>query len=335
MGMISRQRINPKAAQNIAKGVFRHENVVLLMVLIVFVASMGVITKGLTISRANVLNVLLQSSIRGVAAIGEAFVILTAGIDISVGGVGLFASTVGAALITTNPEVSIGGGAFPAYVGVATMLAIGIGWGALNGSAVSRLSMSPLIMTLAIWQITQGLAYQAGKGLTIMPLPEPLEFLGSGTVTGVPVLAIIFIAAAVVSYFILEHTTFGRSVYAVGANPVAAWLSGIKVDNILLSVYMISGFMAGLAGAMMTARAMSSSVLMMSGLELDAIGAVFVGGLSMWGGKGNMIGAILGVIIIGVVNNAMSVLSAGAAVQGIVKGAIIIVAVGIDCLRRR
>jgi len=323
------------AAREIAKRFFRHENAVLVLVLIALMGGMAVITRGLTASRANIFNILLQSSIRGVASVGQAFTVLSAGIDLSVAGVGLFCATLGSCLITLDPTIRIVSNPYSIYTVIPIMLVVGAGWGVINGSAVSRLGMPPLIVTIAMWQITQGAAFLINKGRMIQPLPDNLAFFGAGTIAGVPVLVIIFITMAVIGYFVLNHTTFGRSVYAVGGNPVVAWLTGINVKNILFTVYVISGFLAGLAGVMMTARIMSSSMTTLSGLELDTIAAVFIGGMSVTGGKGNLLGVIIGAVIIGVINNAMSILGAGAAIQSIVKGAIIIIAVAIDYLRRR
>lgn len=322
-------------ARDIARRVLKHENAVLVVVLIALVAGMGIITKGLTTTRVNALNILLQSSIRGVASVGQALVVLSAGIDLSVAGVGLFCATLGSTLMALNPEVSIVSQPYSIYTAIPIMLLVGVLWGVVNGSAISRLNMPALIVTIATWEVSKGAAVWVNKGRIIHPLPDNLAFLGSGTVAGVPVPVIIFIAVAVIAYFVLYHTPFGRSVYAVGGNPVTAWLTGIKVKDVLFTLYIISGFLAGLAGVIMTARTMSSSMQTLSGLELDTIAAVFIGGISMTGGKGNLIGVIIGVLIIGVINNAMSVLHAGAAIQAVVKGAIIISAVAIDCLRRR
>lgn len=333
--IVERPRGYRNTAREIANRFFRHENAVLVVVLIALMGGMAVITKGLTASRVNIFNILLQSSIRGVASVGQAFTVLSAGIDLSVAGVGLFCATLGSCLMTLDPTIRIVSNPYSIYTVIPIMLVVGACWGVINGSAVSRLGMPALIVTIAMWQITQGAAFLINRGRMIHPLPDNLAFFGAGTVAGVPVLVIIFITVAVIGYFVLNHTTFGRSVYAVGGNPVVAWLTGINVKNILFIVYVISGFLAGLAGVMMTARSMSSSMQTLSGLELDTIAAVFVGGISMTGGKGNLLGVIIGTLIIGVINNAMSVLGAGAAIQSVVKGAIIIIAVAIDYLRRR
>lgn len=262
-------------------------------------------------------------------------VILTAGIDISVGGIGLMVTILGAALMTLEPDLSIVSHPFPIYAGLAMMLLAGAGLGVINGSSVSRLGMPPLIVTLAMWQISQGLGFQICGGWPVHTLPQGLLFFGEGSVAGVPVPIIIAVIVATLGYFVLNHTTFGRSVYAVGGNPVSAWLTGIEVKNTLFMVYVISGFLAGFTAIIFIGRTMAASMNSCVGLELDSIAACTVGGLSLSGGKGSIIGVILGVLVIGVVNNGMSILTVGPAVQALVKGAIIFGSVAADVVRRR
>ena len=322
-------------ARETAKRVIRHENSVLIIVLIGLIGAISVVTRGLTLSRVNMMNVLLQSSIRGVAAVGQAFVILTAGIDISVGGVGLVCSMLGATLMTKDLGQNLIGHPIPLALGIPVMLVVGLGWGAINGSLVSRISMPALIVTLGMWEITKGVGFQVNAGQYVIGLPESLSLIGEGRIAGVPVLVIIFISVAAVGYFVLNYTTFGKAVYATGGNLPTAWLSGVKVKKILFSVYAISGFLAGLTGVMLTARTMSASMLASQGLELDSIGSVVVGGVSLSGGRGSIIGVVVGALIIGVVNNGLSVLGANPATVGIVKGVIIFTAVAVDVLRKR
>jgi ribose/xylose/arabinose/galactoside ABC-type transport system permease subunit len=317
----------------LARRLIRHENAVLLIVMFVLIGVMGGVTKGLTLGRANMSNILLQSSIRGVASVGQAFVILSANIDISIGGVGLFCSMLGASLMT-SASYNIIGHPVSMYIVIPLMMLVGAGWGAINGSLV-RIGVPSLIVTLGMWEVTQGFAYQVGKGESIGYLPERLnQILGAGNVLGVPVPVIVFIVVAVLGYIVLNYTTFGRCVYAVGGNPASAWISGINVKQKLLQIFIISGFLSGLAGAVFTARVMSASMNSLAGLELDTIASVAVGGISLAGGRGSLIGVIIGVIIIGIINNAMSILGAGPNVEGVVKGFIIIAAVTVDYLRR-
>ncbi len=311
-----------------------HENAVLVLVLIAVIVSLSIATKGVTSTPENMMNILLQSSIRGIAAIGQAFVILAGGIDISVGGIGLFCSILGAEMMTQTPTNIVG---HPVAIGtgIAAMLAAGTGWGALNGLAVSRIGMPALIVTLAVWQVTTGFGFQISDGIPVTDLSPNLAFIGSGEVAGVPVAVIIFIAVFAIAYFVLNHTTFGHSIYATGGNVTSAWLSGIKVKDILFSVFAISGFLAGLSGVIMTSRTMSASMKSLLNLEMDSIAAATVGGISLSGGKGSLIGVLLGVLLIGVVNNGMSVLGEESGIQRILLGVIIFVAVAIDFLRRR
>lgn len=321
-------------AKDIAGRLIRHENAVLAIVLVALVAGIGILTKGLTLSRVNAVNIIIQSSMRGISAIGQAFVILTANIDLSVGGVGLFAAILGVTMMTRNMDWNIVGQSFSPLSIVPLMLLAGTCWGAFNGFSVSRVGIPALIATLAVWRICEGLAFKLSEGVTVGELPEAMSFFGEGSVGGVPVPVGIFVAVAVVAYFVLHHTVFGKSVYAVGGNPLTAWLSGINVRNILLAVFTISGFLAAVSGVIMTGRVMSASLRTLLGLELDTIAAVVIGGVSLAGGRGTLIGVVLGAIIIGVINNGLTVLGAGPAPQSIVKGAIIFAAVAIDYWRR-
>jgi ribose/xylose/arabinose/galactoside ABC-type transport system permease subunit len=325
-------------AREFAKRIFRHENAILIGILIILIAMFGVLSHGKTSSAENMVTVLVQSSTRGIAAMGQTFVILTAGIDLSIGGLAILAACVGGALTgTESGAYGFGGQVYglPMGVGIIALLTVGAGFGAFNGLSVSRLRVPPLIVTLAIWQVTTGIAYQLTGGFVIGGLPPALSFLGTGRIAGVPVPIVIFIAFGVIAYFVLHHTTFGRSVYAVGGNPVSAWLSGIRVPRILLVVYMISGVTGAIAGLVAVARVMAASMTVMAGLELDTIAAVVIGGVSLAGGRGTIIGAIIGTIIIGVINNGLNILGVGAGVQEMVKGIIIYTAVTIDMQRRR
>jgi ribose/xylose/arabinose/galactoside ABC-type transport system permease subunit len=215
------------------------------------------------------------------------------------------------------------------------MLLAGASWGVLNGSIASRVGIPALIVTLGTWQISKGVAFQVCRGVSIVNLPAVVRWWGSGDIAGVPVPIVIFIVTVVVAYFVLSYTTYGRLIYAVGGNPTTAWLSGVNVGNIRWTAFIVSGCLAGVAGLITLGRFMSAGMTTLTGLELDTVAAVFVGGISLAGGIGSVIGATLGAIIIGVIDNAMNVLGAGPTMVGILKGTIIIVAVAINVLRRR
>lgn len=328
------ERPDRATAKGMARRFFKHENSPLLFVLIGLVLVMGYLTRGKTLTLANTRNTLLLSSIRGIAAIGQAFVILTAGIDVSLGGNGMFCSVLGAGVMATNWQ-NILGNPLPWGLGALIMLMAGMGWGAVNGTLVSRVGIPALISTLGLWQITTGAGLIVGKGHDIGWQPDALIWWGSGNIAGVPVPTVIFIAVAIIAYFVLNHTTYGRSVYATGSNPVTAWLSGVNVKMVLFSVFAISGFLVGLSAFGMVSRMMFASIRSLENLEIDTIASATVGGISLMGGRGTIIGVVLGTLIIGVVNNAITVLNLDPSAAGIIKGAIIILAVVIDYIRRR
>lgn len=305
----------------------RHENAVLALILVAIIAILAGLTDRLTVTRGNITNVWLQSSTRGIAAMGQTFVILTAGIDLSVGGIGLVAAILGASLMTGQATVPVSA--------VVIMFLLGIGVGAFNGTLVSRVGMPALIVTLGVWEMTKGGGFLICRGITFRNLPEGLSFFGSGEIAGVPVPVIIFISVAVVSYFVLYHTPFGRSVYATGGNPVSAWLSGVNVKRTLFLVYVISALLGTLSGFVLMARTMTGGMNTVVNLELDSIAAVVIGGVSLAGGRGTVIGAVIGVLMLGIINNGMNVFALDPAYQSVVKGAIIVVAVAADYWRRR
>lgn len=271
----------------------------------------------------NLLNVLRQVSINGVLAIGMTFVILTRGIDLSVGSVMAFAAMVAASFAVVDSGM-------PLIVPLTLGLAAGLALGCVNGVMVARFAIPPFVMTLGMLSMARGLTYIYSDGMPISSLSPSFLWLGQGMVAGIPVPVILFAAVFMLAWFTLRYTTFGRYVYAVGGNPTAARLSGIKVSRITFSVYAISGLLCGLAGLMIAAR--TSAALPQAGVayELDAIAAVVIGGTSLAGGKGRIVGTLFGVLIIGVINNGLDLLGVSSFYQQLVKGAIIVVAVMLD-----
>lgn len=314
-------------AKDIARRVLRHENGVLLIILVALLLLMAALTRGLSANIYNLRNIALQSATRGVVAIGEMFVILTGGIDISVGGIAVLSLMIGGDLMSGSSGFPVGP--------IAVMLLVGAGMGMVNGWLVSRVGIPSIIVTLAMWGLLGGLAWFISEGLPIIDLPRAVAFIGQGRIGQLPIATAIFIAVAAVAYFTLEHTTFGRYVYALGGDPVSARLCGINIKKIQFMVFVISGFCAALGGLIIMSRTMSSSLYSASGLELDAIAAVVIGGISVMGGRGTILGAVIGVFIIGIINNGMNLLLIKPALQAVVKGLVIIGAVAFDYRRRR
>jgi len=323
------ERPKPVTAREVARRVLAHENAVIGIALAALIGVLGVISRGSTVTASNMANIVLQSSIRGVAAVGQAFCILTANFDLSVSGVGVMAMMLGSAMMTTEWTNILGYPVSP-FMAIPVMLVVAAAWGLLSGTLVSRLALPSLIVTFGVWQIGYGVAFYITGGQAVMELPRSFAIYGS-----LPAAPIIFFSVAAVAYFVLMHTSFGRRVYATGGNPVSAYLSGINVKNVQRSVFIISALCAGLAGVLMTSRGMAGSTEALRGIELDSIASVVIGGVSLFGGRGNMIGVVLGALIIGVINNAMGVMHMGHAGRYIVKGAIIVGAVAADILRRR
>lgn len=272
---------------------------------------------------SNLLNVLRQVSINGVLAIGMTFVILTRGIDLSVGSMMAFAAIVAASFAGASADSVL---ILPILMGLGAGLALGC----INGVMVARFAIPPFVMTLGMLSMARGLTYIYSDGMPISSLSSNFLWLGQGTVAGIPVPVLLFAAVFLLAWFTLRYTAFGRYVYAVGGNPTASRLSGINVRGITFAVYAISGTLCGLAGLMIAAR--TSAALPQAGVayELDAIAAVVIGGTSLAGGKGRIIGTLFGVLIIGVINNGLDLLGVSSFYQQLVKGAIIVVAVMLD-----
>lgn len=275
----------------------------------------------------NTLNILRQTSINLVLASGMTFVILTAGIDLSVGSMLAVAAVLG--MLTSLP-------------GHAPMLALpafivtGLAMGVLNGSMVSLLGINPFVVTLGTMTALRGAAYLFADGTTVLNSDIPsFEWIGNGDLFAIPWLVWLALGVVVASWFILKRTVLGLHIYAVGGNPQAARLTGIKVNRVLLFVYSISGLFAGLAGAMSASRLYGANGNWGTGYELDAIAAVVLGGTSLMGGVGSIWGTVIGALIIGVMNNGLTILGVSSFWQYVAKGAVIVLAVMLDKWRQK
>lgn len=274
----------------------------------------------LTVS--NLLNILRQTSISGIIAIGMTFVIVRGGIDLSVGSILAFSAVVASSF--AHPDT------YPTIVPVVLGLLVGLGLGCINGFIISRWKVASFIVTLGMMTAARGLTLVYTDGRPIINLSKEYGFIGGGYIAGIPVPVLIFIAVILLGFFALHVTKFGRHVFASGGNEKAANLSGVKVARVELAVYAISGLLAGLAGIMLSSRVMTGSPVLGTGYELDAIAAVVIGGTSLAGGRGSIVGTVVGVLIIGIMNNGLDLLNVSSYYQQIVKGAIIVLAVLLD-----
>lgn len=272
---------------------------------------------------SNLMNILNQVSLNGLVAVGMTFVILTGGIDLSVGSILALSAALLAAMLKSG---------LPDLVAILAALALGTAFGLANGAMVSGFKLQPFIVTMAFMTIFRGATFVFTQGRPITGLGDGGLFasLGRGDIGGVPWSGILLLACLGVGVFVLSRTVYGKSVYAVGGNAEAARLSGLAVKATTASVYAISGFFAALAGVVLTSRLDSAQPLAGQSYELDAIAAAVLGGTSLSGGRGAMIGTLVGALIIGVLNNGLNLLEVSSFYQQIVKGAVILLAVLAD-----
>lgn len=291
---------------------------------ILFLLMSGLNDSFLTVN--NLTNVARQVSINAIIAVGMTCAILTGGIDLSVGPVMALSGSIAAGLML---------GGIPIPLAMVAALAIGALFGLANGACIAYLRMPPIIVTLASMGIARGLALLYTGGYPISGLPDMFSFFGRGSVLGVQVPVLIMVGVYILAYLMLNHLPFGRYVYAIGGNEEAARLSGIRVPRYKVLVYVVSGTTAALAGLVLTSRLMSGQPNAGEGFELDAIAAVVLGGAAISGGRGAIIGTLVGAMMLGVLNNGLNLMSVSPYIQNVVKGGIILAAIYLSSSRRK
>lgn len=274
-------------------------------------------------STRNFINLLLASSTIGIIAMFTTMLMVGGGLDLSVG------STVAlVGVVISHAQYSLGvWGAVAAGIGVALLV------GLTNGLLVTRIGINPLITTLGMFSVVRGLAFVFSGGLTEPMLDETFGKLGRGFVAGIPGPVLVFVVVTVGSYIVMKYTQYGRAMYSIGGNPIASHLAGLKVKRYQLIAYLLSGLSAGMAGILLTSRLGAGAPQAAFGLELSVIAAVILGGTSLAGGKGTILGTLIGVLILGTLNNGMVLLSVSAYYQQIAQGLVLLLAVGLDQFR--
>jgi inositol transport system permease protein len=285
-------------------------------------------------SSINLFNVMRQVSITGLLAIGMTFVILTAGIDLSVGSLLAFAGLVAAAVAKGGMQdrFTVGDNTIGYGWPLAALAAIAVGLlgGLLQGVAITRLKVPAFVATLGGMSVFRGAALLFAAGGPISGFQPNFTWWGQGQIARVPVPVIIFLVAAVVAHVVLRYTRYGRRVYAVGGNPEAARLAGVNVQSIIWSVYVIMGFFAGLGSFVLSARLNSAEAVAGTGYELTVIASVVIGGTSLFGGAGSIFGTVIGTLLIGVLLNGLVLMNVNSYIQQIIIGIIIVLAVAFD-----
>ena len=296
--------------------------------LIVLLVAVGALTLASPefLTGNNLANLARQVAIFGILAIGQLVVILTGGIDLSVGSILGLAGAVTAQLLVSGVPI------IPAIlIGVVVGGVLGIA----NGVLVTRFKLPPFIATLGMLGIARGIVLVITDANTIQGLPDGFQTVANGTVLGIPNLLIIFAIITAIAWFVLNRTVFGRYVYAVGSNPEAARLAGVPVAMVTTAVYLISGVLAAVGGVLLTSRLGAGVPTAGTGFELQAIAACVIGGASLSGARGSAIGAACGALIIGVLNNGGNLLAINAFYLQIAIGALVLVAVGFDQMNTR
>ncbi len=297
------------------------------VVLVIFIALLELFVPSFR-SLGNVQNILLQTSINSLLAIGATLTILTGGIDLSVGSiVGL--TGIVAALLGRHS----GAGSFLAAL--AAGVGAGLGLGAVNGALVSFVRIPSFVVTLGMMSIARSLAFVFSQGQPISDLSNEFLAIGQGSLLGIPYPILISVITFIVFGIVLSRTRFGRYIYAVGGNEEAALVSGVDTRLVKLAVYSLSGLLAGLGGVVLAARATAGISTNGEGYELTAIAAAVIGGTSLSGGRGTLLGTVAGVLIIGIMVNSLDLLNISPFYQGLIQGTIIIGAVAIDAVVNR
>ncbi len=275
----------------------------------------------------NFINVAEQTTIVAILTIGMTVVMISGGIDLSVGSVMALAGAIGAGLISRQ--------GLPMPVAVVGALLVGALVGLVNGALIVLGNLPPFVATLATLAIGRGLTLVYTQGRPISGLPDSFTFWGTGDLLGVPSLIWVMVVVFILGVLMLRYTRFGINVYAIGGNREAARLVGIPVDRRLFGVYVFSGVLAALAGLLITARLWSAQPQVGAGIELDAIAGAVLGGVSLFGGVGNLFGALAGAFIIGILSNGLNLLGIASYPQLMIKGGVFILAVVLDMLSRR
>jgi ribose transport system permease protein len=316
----------PTQNSRFSEFIYANRNLLIIWGLLLLIVVIATLLQPRFATPENISNVMVQSTALGVITVGQTFVILTAGIDISVGAVASLVVVIMSLLANRNPA------ALPLAIGAG--LAAGLIAGLANGWGITRLKVSPFMMTLGVMSIALGIALQ----LRPQPggfIPDEFAWLAAGTMLGVPIPLLYFALIVAIGYWTLTFTRFGRHVYAVGGNEETTRLTGLPTDRIKLAVYAISGTCAALAGLFLSSRIRSGDALIGTSFGLDSITAVVLGGTSLFGGRGSIIGTVAGVFIIASLSNIMNLVGVSTYYQYIFKGGILIVAVALYSVTRK
>lgn len=298
----------------------------IFLVLAIMCIVISILSDGRFLAYRNIINVFRQISITGILAIGTTLILITGGIDLSVGAVLALAGVIAADMAHPNSG-------YPMIVVILVAIVIGLIAGAINGSLIAYVGAPPFIVTLGMTTAARGLSLLYAGGQPIVDFKDSFNFIGQESLLGVPVPVWILILIAVASGVILHYTKLGRFIFAVGGNADAARASGIRVKNIKFFVYIYMGALCGIVGLILASRTNTGAPNAGAGYELDAIAGAVIGGTSISGGKGYIAGTVVGILILGVLSNGLDILNISTYIQQIVKGIVIVLAVLMDIVQ--
>lgn len=278
------------------------------------------------LTQTNLSSVVRQTAVINLMALGMTMIIISGGIDLSVGSILAFGGLIGTMALEKG---------MPIPVGVLVGIIAGLFWGFMNGLMITKLKIEPFIVTLGTLGIVRGVTLIVSNGLPVHRLPQEFSFLGEGNVLGVPFVLWILVVCALLTHFALDHTRMGRYAFAIGSNKGAAIYAGIPVAFHTTAVYTIGGALTGLAGMIEASRLMTGQPTAGQGYELQAIAAVVIGGGSLHGGEGSVVGTLIGAFIMGLLSNGSDLLGVSPYLQQAIIGGVIILAVTVDELRKR
>lgn len=302
----------------------RFEEVGIFLALVILCVCLGVLSPQF-FTLGNIINVLRQISQVAILAVGMAYVIITGGIDLSIGS----SIALGGVIAATLAQMGV-----PVVLALLAATVVGALFGVLNGLMIVKININPFITTMAMMNIIKGLAYLITGGMPIT-FNTSLNFLGGGSIAKIPFPIFIMAAILICGHILLRKTVFGKSIYAVGGNPIYAELSGIHVSRIKISVYSILGALSALVGVITASNLKIADTAAGSGSEMDVIAAVVIGGVSMSGGKGSILGVLIGAAIMGVIRNGFVLLKLPSYLQMISIGVVILIAVALDQFKKR
>ncbi len=310
-------KMNKETKKKVINQINVYRSVLILIVICIFAS----ILSDSFLSISNLFNVIKQITVAGIVGCGMSFVILTGGIDLSVGSIVGLSGAIAAGIMSTTGN---------AFLAVLAALGIGILCGAANGFFVAQCDIPPFIATLGMMTLLRGCVLVYTKGAPISIKVDAYKFIGKGVIAGVPVPVILLLLLYLIAHYLLTQTSFGRNVYAFGGNREAARLSGIRVKQTEWLVYILNGLMSGIAAVVLTARLGSAQSTSGEGIEMDAIAAVILGGTSLSGGSGFVLPTVVGAMIMGIIDNILTLMNVNPHATNIVKGAVVLIAVLVD-----